>query len=497
MLGPHTLLNNLEARSIKLRVSSQGQLQIVAGKESVSAADVELIFKFRFELEKILSKKTSIESFNNNINSVIHGNNQDVLTLFPDNSIDAVVTDPPYGIGFMNKTWDQSPSVEILRQILRVLMAGGMAVFLCSPRQDVLLIFLSRLKEAGFMLNFTSVYWVYANGFPKSKDISKEVDRRRGCKRQVVGFKTGKINFSNAKPGDASMYDTAWQCPEYTDLPITIPASADAKKLAGAHAGFQPKTAVEVAIIAMKPLSEKSYTDQALANGKGVYYPDKGRIPYRNEKIPSRDLQKQKSYSSGQVPASQGETWEGSEAGRYPSNLVVSDDLLPNDLSRLFSLDAWAEQNLPLLCVPKASTKEKETGLEYLEEKTAEDGRKRRNTGPCIKPIKLMAYLIGLFTKPGDLILDPFAGTGSTCIAAKLLGRRYIGIEQSEEYHRIAEARLKAATEDNKYFLKLVSDAKKADDKLEEQEANQPEPKPYFYTNDPALAHLNTEGESK
>ena len=125
--------------------------------------------------------------------------------------------------------------------------------------------------------------------------------------------------------------------------------------------------------------------------------------------------------------------------------------------SRFFSLDAWAEINLPFLIVPKASRKEKEAGLEDLVE-TPIEGRDpgqdqrsvpfktrtnvRRNQHPTVKPLKLMAYLITMGSREGDVILDPFSGSGTTCIAAMMLNRDFIGMEIDPKYHLIALKRL-------------------------------------------------------
>lgn len=127
------------------------------------------------------------------------------------------------------------------------------------------------------------------------------------------------------------------------------------------------------------------------------------------------------------------------------------------DYSRFFSLDAWAEKNLPFLIVPKASRKEKETGLEDFIKMPirgrdpGQDQRNvpfktrtnvRRNQPPTGKPLKLMSYLVTMGSREGDIVLDPFCGSATTCIAAMMLNRDYIGIEISPEYHEIALKRL-------------------------------------------------------
>jgi site-specific DNA-methyltransferase (adenine-specific) len=186
----------------------------------------------------------------------------------------------------------------------------------------------------------------------------------------------------------------------------------------------------------MKPLSEKTYVDQALRNGKGITWLDDARIP---------------SNTTWQSTRPSG-SWEGGElqdiprashdSGRFPANLLASDEVL-GEHSRFFSLDAWAEklppevrEVFPFLIVPKAAKSEK-----------GED-----NVHPTVKPLKLMQYLVTLGSRPGDLVLDPFSGSGSTCVAAKLLDRHYIGIDLSLEYCRIAVHRIAAHQPDNTLF---------------------------------------------
>ena len=231
--------------------------------------------------------------------------------------------------------------------------------------------------------------------------------------------------------------------------------------MTGSYAGFQPKPAVEVIIVAMKPRDKKTYADQALSNGKGVTWLDDCKIPF-----------------------------DGEDA-RVPANLIVSDDILddgrkdPGGFSRFFSLDAWAEKNLPFLIAPKASKEEKNAGLDNMNEKKVNDGRKkendtafqrgatlRKNTHPTVKSIKLMAYLITMGSRENDVVLDPFAGTGTTCIAAKLLNRKYIGIEISPEYHKIAVRKLANVDKDDTIKKSILESFKKVKDFKSEKNKN-------------------------
>ena len=144
---------------------------------------------------------------------LINGNSLEVLKDYDDNSVDLLCTDPPYGYGFMGKDWDQTlPPRKIFEECLRVLKPGSLAFVMSAPRSDVQYRMAQMLEEVGFNVSFTPIYWAYATGFPKAMNISNAVVKR----------------------GD-------------TD---------EAKKLDGSYAGYQPKPAVEVVIVAMKPLEQ-------------------------------------------------------------------------------------------------------------------------------------------------------------------------------------------------------------------------------------------------
>ena len=346
------------------------------------------------------------------MDQLIHGDCLPELCKLPDDSVDLIVTDPPYGYSFMGKDWDKAvPSSDIWFECLRVLKSGGFAFVMSAPRSDVQAEMISRLQSAGFRLDFTPIYWTYASGFPKAHNIGK-----RGG-------------------------------PE------------------GSYGGFQPKPAVEVIIVAMKPLSEKTFVDQALKNGKGVTWLDDCRVPTVDTVSGGKVMAAKEVYRDYNIEYQQG-PHKIYDAGRFPANLLVSDDVLndgrvikstgplasitdgdrysgfnhkgtlyksgahPNDsgsYSRYFDLDAWAK-TLPFLIVPKASKREKGGD----------------NKHPTVKPLKLMSYLITLGSRPGDTVLDPFLGSGTTALAAKHLDRQYIGIEREKEYVEIAKARLAA-----------------------------------------------------
>ena len=431
------------------------------------------------------------------------GDSLNLLKSLPSDSVDALVTDPPYGISFMNKDWDKAvPDIAIWKECLRVMKPGAFAFVMCSPRSDVQAEMVIKLKEAGFEVNFTNLYWIYASGFPKAMNISKAVDRKLGYEREIISGSSKDAQYSGKFDQKSST----------ERIKLGSPVSEEAKSLDGSYAGFQPKPAVEPILVVMKPLSEKTYVDQALKNGKGITWLDKGRIPYNSED----DMESSRfgvqtdirgnNYNTNRP--SEGHIYNrnvlSSEIGRFPANLLVSDDVLndgnitqsggvggrpmhgrgegygfkpmginapevPTDegsFSRYFDLDTWYEKNVeslpdyvkkvyPFLIVPKASKGEKNKGIEQFDEFTVDDGRHksidnpfqrgetlRKNIHPTVKPVKLMSYLVSIATKPNETVLDPFMGSGTTGVACKILNREFIGFEMKGEYFEIAQERI-------------------------------------------------------
>ena len=370
---------------------------------------------------------------------LINGDSLIELAKLSDNSVDLIVTDPPYGYSFMGKEWDKAlPDKRIWKECLRVLKAGGFAYVMSAPRQDVLSRMMIDLEDVGFKTDFTSMYWAYASGFPKALNVSKVVDKKLGVERKVIGR-----NPNSRENCDKT--NTVYESGTVgkTDY-ITESTSEKAKKLDGSYAGFQPKPAVEVIIVCMKPLEEKGYVDQAMKNGKGVSWFDDCRIPYESDS--DKELCHYNAKGMDRLKKGYGEKLETSfkggwekktpelnNQGRYPANLLVSDNAVDTnygdsgDFSRYFDIDKWYESQF--IITPKASKSEKNKGLD-------------KNNHPTVKPLKLMSYLITLGSREGDVVLDPFMGSGTTPLASKNLGRNYIGIEREEEYFKICCARV-------------------------------------------------------
>jgi len=458
------------------------------------------------------------------MNKIINGDSLKVLKKLEDESVDLVCTDPPYGYSFMNRDWDKAvPALEIWQECLRVLKPGGFCFVMSAPRSDVQSRMMVRLEDAGFNIGFTPIYWTYATGFPKATNVGKMVDKKLGKKRKVLG---PKINVDGSKSRRTARFTNAGKnISGMTDggNVETEPASDEAKQLEGAYVGFQPKPAVEVVLVAMKPITEKTTLEQAMKNGKGITWLDDCRIPYKNENdiipqlrdnkriVNSREMYGGTSYHKSKTKAVIG----GNTDGRFAANLIVQDDVLNDGVqrskgqhtdsgsgsggiwqestgkpagrtygdegsfSRFYDLDSWwksqihklpesVQKTFPFMIVAKASKAEKNKGLEHLPKKksssmpgrrNAEDmsnskidhdvtGRfvtEKQNVHPTVKPIELMSYLITLGSRENDVVVDPFVGSGTTCIAAKMLDRKYIGIEKEKDYAIIAKTRVNDA----------------------------------------------------
>ena len=426
-------------------------------------------------------------------NKLIHGDSVKELNKFEDNSVDLLCTDPPYGYGFMGRDWDKVlPDIKIFEECFRVLKPGSMAFVMSAPRSDVQYRMAEMLERVGFRIDYTPIYWTYASGFPKAMNISKMIDKQKGAKREVTGkgkagaaFHKGKGvitgGFGNISDGTGTA-TTEWD-------EKNNPATDEAKKLDGSYAGFQPKPAVEVVIVAMKPLDKKGYLEQAQDNQKGITWFDDCRIPFEESDTPkggygamdigigkpgeTQDYRKKKKItmpdlrdvgkkskeaigidklSYGQVENAERLEYEQNTDGRFPANMLVSDKVL-DDYSRYFSLDEWFSKNLkslpepvqqtfPFMIVPKASRSEKDNGLD-------------RNIHPTVKPLTLMNYLVTLGSRKGDVVLEPFAGSGTTALACVGQERDYIAIEREQEYYEIAKARLEKVEEPLKLWEKF------------------------------------------
>jgi site-specific DNA-methyltransferase (adenine-specific) len=382
------------------------------------------------------------------------GNSLEVLKEFPDNSVDSIVTDPPYGLssfdekkirttlttwltndpayipegkGFMGKDWDGFvPPPAIWSEVFRVLKPGGHLICFAGTRTvDLMTI---SLRLAGFEIRDT-IMWLYGSGFPKSHDVSKALDKQAGAERELI--RTPITPKSTAGKGLSNELDERPRLTKarevgYHEHAGNTPATDLAKQWHGWGTAIKP--AHEPAVLARKPLTG-TVADNVLTWGTGALNIDGCRVAtdddlnggsYGNT---TREVDQ---YFNGKKPGGAGQFVQPS--GRWPANVIL-------DESAGEALDEQSDATPSrFFYTAKASKAEREAGLD------ASDAR--ANHHPTVKPIALMRYLVRLVTPPNGVVLDPFMGSGSTGCAAVLEGMQFIGIELSEEYKEIAEKRI-------------------------------------------------------
>jgi len=380
-------------------------------------------------------------------NVIILGDCLDVLRELPGNSIDSVVTDPPYGLskepnieevltkwmagedythrggGFMGKTWDSFvPGPSIWREVYRVLKPGGHALVFAGTRtQDLMTV---SLRLAGFEIRDV-IEWLYFSGFPKSLDVGKAFDKRAGAVREVIGKSlSGRRKESSWNPEGKN---SGVFRPNNDGYEITAPATDLAKKWNGWGTALKP--AHEPIIMARKPL-DGTVADNVERWGTGVINIDACRIGNEVRENPQAGFIRRGRTDEEIFFGVDKHKPEGTvrTIGRFPANCVTTE---PDAFfSKYFNIT-------PPELSKKASKKDRNSDWRG-EEITLEI----RHTHPTVKPTDLMAWLVRLVTPPGGIVLDPFAGSGSTLVAAKREGFQYIGIEREAEYVEIAKARV-------------------------------------------------------
>jgi site-specific DNA-methyltransferase (adenine-specific) len=413
------------------------------------------------------------------MNYIINGDSLQELKKLPDNSIDSVVTDPPYELGFMGKSWDNTGianNVELWEEVLRVLKPGGHMLAFSGTRTYHRMV--SAIEDAGFEIR-DMINWTYGSGFPKNHDISKAIEKKKGVK--PIGKKPAYGAIANRELIDKRGWNNINNA-----LIMPETQTEEAKQWQGFGTALKPSH--EPIVLARKPV-EGTIAENVLTYGTGALNIDDSRIDTNGEKL---DVGGRGKHNRGEgygfQPMGDYKIPEGQ--GRYPANTILAADeevtaLFPNSKAGSYKGEGsksggiWQEstgkpagreygdegsaarffQQIeydPIIYQAKASKKERNKGLDDFEPQAVNDGREkdidnpyqrgttpRKNTHPTVKPIKLMEYLVKLITPPGGVVLDPFAGSGTTLIAAKTQGFNYIGIELTPEYVEIAEARLK------------------------------------------------------
>lgn len=358
-----------------------------------------------------------------------------VLATMAPQSVDAIVTDPPYGIGFMGKEWDASvPGVEWARECLRVLKPGGHVVAFAATRTQHRLAV--ALEDAHFEIRDV-IHWHYFSGFPKSLNVSAAIDRAAGAQRAVIGpsprHTGGKSWGPNIGSGDRFQ------------AMLTAPATDAARKWDGWGTSLKPS--VEPAILARKPL-EGTVAANVLKWGTGALNIDACRIqpgdpawpgPQESWDVPNPDAEglhfKQQLKGTGEGRGITRSTLH--PLGRWPANLYQCPK--PSTAERELGTEGLNVTSAGQL----TGRVEGSAGLQSPRAGAGRVSMGRRNIHPTVKPLHLMRWLVRLVCPSGGLVVDPFMGSGTTGMAAALEGMGFHGIERDAQYVQIASARLR------------------------------------------------------
>lgn len=400
----------------------------------------------------------------------------ETLRTMPDNSVDSIVTDPPYGLSFMGKRWDYDvPSVEIWAECLRVLKPGGHLLAFAGTRTQHRMAV--RIEDAGFEIR-DMIAWVYGSGFPKSLDVSKAIDKDAGHWRG----RAGSVIADNGSMSGGN----------YERTPKGDPVTEAARQWQGWGTALKP--ALEPITVARKPLIG-TVAENVLAHGTGALNIDGCRVgDFQNTTPSGVDRRNAALAEAGYRPGTyqMGEKTPDTPPGRWPANLIhdgseevvarfpvtapakaanrglqnsgrhggladIGSNIKEGTDTVRGHNDEGGSASRFFYCA-KASKRDRDEGLEGFELKQTHDRKPdgksklefssqqpRANTHPTVKPTDLMRYLCRLVTPPGGLVLDPFMGSGSTGKAAMREGFRFIGCEMSPEYLEIARTRIESA----------------------------------------------------
>lgn len=419
--------------------------------------------------------------------TVYHGSNLDVLPFMADNSVDSIVTDPPYELGFMGKTWDSSGiaySVEMWAECLRVLKPGGHLLAFGGSRTWHRLAV--AIEDAGFEMR-DSIAWLYGSGFPKSHNVALGIDKMLGHENRgraipvASTFQASDVNEEN----------------KLTSNPVDAYTARSAEAEAWQGWGTALKPAFEPVVVARKPL-EGTIAQNVLKHGVGglnidatrIAAVDQNKLEKNWDRVQSIAAEEGRNAMSGGLKAI--DLSDRKAEGRWPANILLDEytaGLLDEQSGYSKStgiINRWTNGAKPFgngagnpyesvqgvadeggasrfFYVSKANKTDRNEGLENLDaqfaptmndgigkkEHNAETATPKHNFHPTVKPTDLMRYLIKLVTPAGGTVLDPFTGSGSTGKAALLDGYQFIGIELTEDYLPIIEGRLNWANEQN------------------------------------------------
>lgn len=408
----------------------------------------------------MMSKAPILTPFLDDADVILYaGDCIEVMARMPEASVDAIVTDPPYGLEFMGKDWDgfgtplgfQTWTEAWAREAFRILKPGGHLLAFAGTRTYHRMA--SGVEDAGFEIR-DCIAWMFGSGFPKSLDVSKAIDKAAGAEREDV---------YEDKPGVDN--NLAYGKGLGIGVIERRPATREAAKWNGWGTALKP--AFEPIVVARKPLIG-TVAQNVLEHGTGALNIDACRITADGEVIERDD-----DYSSitdshtGYVrPGAskfthkpQQRSGPAQPGGRWPANIALDEtaaEMLDEQSGERAStpfkattIGAQADrQNVSFADLEYSGRGYTDTGGASRFFYTAKASRQDRNAGgadnthPTVKPTDLMRWLIRLVTPPGGIILDPFGGSGSTGLAARAENARCILIEREPEYLEIIRQRL-------------------------------------------------------
>lgn len=416
-----------------------------------------------------------------------HGDTLEQLKQLPDNSVDSIVTDPPYGLKFMGSKWDVSvPKVEVWQECLRVLKPGGHLLAFAGTRTQHRMA--THIEDAGFFI-FDMLAWIYGTGYPKSHNVSKAIDKAAGVEREVIGSREVGPDITGRNYGNGQGRKVA---------DITVPSTDEAKFWEGWGTALKP--AMEPITFARKPL-EGTVAENVLTYGTGALNINGCLIPLAGEEDKDQfiwnhsnfDRLPEGHHANKQLHDGGWKYKQKSEipSGRWPANVIHdgSDEVLAHfpittsgsgNIRKSSGSDqqgntgaAYGKESRPagtqmisygdtgsaarFFYCAKASRSDRNEGLEssntpllsqqatMRERETADWALRNGNFHPTVKPTSLMRWMVRLVTPPGGICLDPYCGSGTTGKAAILEGFKFIGFDQDFDYVTISRKRCKHA----------------------------------------------------
>lgn len=377
--------------------------------------------------------------------TVLNGDCIEIMRRMEADSVDSIVTDPPYGLGFMGKKWDElPPGEEWARECLRVLKPGGHLLAFGGTRTWHRLAV--AVEDGGFEIR-DSIAWLYGSGFPKSMDVSKAIDKAAGATPIDTGIASAR--HGGGIVGAGSSYEVNPAVPN-----ITRPATDEAKQWEGWGTALKP--AFEPIVVARKPLAAKTVVANVLEHGTGALNIDASRVAGAKPAT-TRGASVNQSSMVGAL-GGQGRI-EDDGKGRFPANVVLdqhaaealdeqSGSVGAHSVGKLNKDYSYAQRNQvpsdqPFTHGDKGGASRFFHTFKYQAKASkAERPNVAGVMHPTVKPVELMRWLVRLVTPPEGIVLDPFAGSGTTPEACVIEGFDCIAIEREGEYLPLIAARL-------------------------------------------------------